>query len=464
MSAKHHVRSGNDLPAPPSFWHIIGPSFVLLGLALGSGELILWPYLSAQYGMGLIWGALLGITLQYVLNTEAMRYTLYWGESVFVGFRKMSVWITLWYILSTFIPWSIPGFSSASSDILNSIFPWIPKTGAAIALLLLTGVILSSGKSVYQTIERFQKTIIFIGLPFIFSLAFFMVEPQDWRDLGNGILGHGDGWWLFPPGVAIGSFVAAFAYSGAGGNLNLAQSYYIKEKGFGMGKYMGKISSLFSGTAQDMELAGATFPHTVANKRRWKEWWRLVTLEHAVVFWVLGFASICVLAVLAHSTVYGQEVESGIGFLYIQADAIGARTVTALGTTFLIVSAITLFSTQVGVLESASRIISENVALLFTTQKRKVNASVYFSVVLWAQIILGCSIYLIGFREPRVLLTLAALCNAGAMMLSFPLIFLLNKKRLAPEFRAGLLRKVLMAVAFFFFAFLLYQTLSEFKV
>ena len=87
-----------NLPNPPGLIHTLGPSFVLLGLALGSGELILWPYLAARYGLGLLWGGLLGITFQFILNTEVMRYSLAWGESVFVGFRKLARWIPLWFI------------------------------------------------------------------------------------------------------------------------------------------------------------------------------------------------------------------------------------------------------------------------------------------------------------------------------------------------------------------------------
>ena len=83
-----------NLPTPPKLIHIIGPSFILLGLALGSGELIMWPYLSAVWGLGLLWGGFLGITFQYVLNLEIMRYSLAWGESVFVGFRKLSKWLS----------------------------------------------------------------------------------------------------------------------------------------------------------------------------------------------------------------------------------------------------------------------------------------------------------------------------------------------------------------------------------
>ncbi|KKU45341.1 MAG: hypothetical protein UX64_C0031G0012, partial [Microgenomates group bacterium GW2011_GWC2_46_7] len=60
----------SELPEPITLRQSIGPSFILLGLALGSGELIMWPYLVSQYGLGIIWGGLVGITFQYFLNTE----------------------------------------------------------------------------------------------------------------------------------------------------------------------------------------------------------------------------------------------------------------------------------------------------------------------------------------------------------------------------------------------------------
>ena len=65
-----------NLPKVPKLGKIIGPSFILLGLALGSGELIMWPYLTSQYGLGILWGAVLGISIQFLLNTEIMRYSL----------------------------------------------------------------------------------------------------------------------------------------------------------------------------------------------------------------------------------------------------------------------------------------------------------------------------------------------------------------------------------------------------
>lgn len=214
-----------NLPTPPSLWQTLGPSFILLGLALGSGELLLWPYLGATYGLGLLWGALLGITFQYVLNTEVMRYSLAWGESVFLGFRRWSRLLPLWFILSTFIPWSLPGFSSASSQILAHFFPFLNQTVVAVGLLLITGITLTFGKTLYKTMETLQRTVILLGVPFLILLTFWLSTPVDWTDALWGLIGRGNGWWFFPSNIGLFSFLGAFAYSGAGGNLNLAQTY-----------------------------------------------------------------------------------------------------------------------------------------------------------------------------------------------------------------------------------------------
>lgn len=460
-------KSAHQLPPPPPLWRSLGPSFILLGLALGSGELILWPYLAANWGMGLVWGALLGVSFQFVLNTEAMRYTLYWGESVFVGFRKLSIFLPLWFVISTFIPWSLPGFSSAAADILlfflgnNLLFinPDIIRLLITIVLLLLTGFVLSSGKSVYATIERFQKTIILLGLPFMFFLTFVLTKMNDWQAFGWGMMGRGDGWWFFPSGVGVAAFLGAFAYSGAGGNLNLAQSYYIKEKGFGMGRYMEKISALFAGKSKPIQIEGSTFTDNQANYKRWQGWWKMVNQEHFLVFWTLGFFTIALLALLAYALVYGQELTEGISFVFAESAAISQLTTPLFGNFFLLLSAIMLFSTQVGVLESSSRIISENTILIFHKKGRSVNLSKAFYVALWGQIGLGVLVYLFGFQEPRMLLTVSAILNAAAMMVSFALVWILNRLRLKKRYWPARWRTVVMAAAFLFFLYFLIQIL-----
>lgn len=450
-----------SLPTPPTLRKTIGPSFILLGLSMGSGELLLWPYLAATYGLGLLWGAVIGVSLQFILNTEAMRYTLAWGESVFVGFQKLHPLLPVWFIFSTLIPWSLPGFSSATAQILHSLFPALSETFFAIVLLLLTGLILSSGTSLYKTMERFQKFILFFGLSFILLVTLLMTQWQDWAAAGKGLVGVGENWWLLPPGLALATFLRAFAYSGAGGNLNLAQSYYIKEKGFGMGKYMGKISALFSVKKSKVALFGQHFVHSHENARLWRAWWRLINQEHAIVFWGLGLFSIILLSTLAYSTAFGRTTSVGLDFLYFQAKTIGKETLAVFQPIFLLVASSMLFASQTGILESSSRIISENALLATNMKKQNVAIGNWFYLALWTQIGLGIFTYLVGFRQPLALITVAAILNAVAMMVSFVLLFFLNRRHLLGHYQPRRLRQVLLLSAALFFGLLLVITVLD---
>lgn len=455
------TRPSKDLPPAPKLWQTIGPSFILLGLALGSGELILWPYLTAKWGLGLVWGATLGITFQFILNTEVMRYTLAWGESVFVGFKKLFRLLPLWFILSTFIPWGLPGFSSAAAQILTRLFSLPNQAIVAICLLLLVGLVLTIGKTLYTTMEYVQRIAIFLSLPLIIALVAIFAKPQDFTELALGFLGKGQSWWFFPEGIAVFSFLGAFAYAGAGGNLNLAQSYYVKEKGLGMGKYAAKITSILSLSKKEVVLEGETFVLSPKNKQRWKALWKVVNIEHSFVFWFLGLFTIILLSLLAKALVYGHADATGIEFLYQEAEIIGNRLGLIFNKLFLFMAVLMLYTTQVGVLESSSRIIGENVLLLFHKEGKKVNASLFFYLALWGQIVLGIVLLLLGIQEPRFLLTLAAVLNAVAMMVSFPLVYFLNNRRLPANLNPGILRRALMFVAFVFFVFFSVMTLFQ---
>jgi len=443
--------SQKDLPKAPSFWKILGPSFIFLGLSLGSGELILWPFLAANYGLGILWGALLGITFQFFMNMEIERYALVFGESIFVGFRKLWRAWPAWFIVSTFIAWGLPGFSAAGSQILNQMVGIGNETLVAIGLLLLVGIILSIGKTLYRTMEIFQKSVILLGIPFILFLVFLLTKASDWQTTFIGLAGVGIDYRFLPAGISLMSFLGAFAYAGAGGNLNLVQSYYIKEKGYGMGAFAQKVKSLFAHGSTKVELEGQTFPKTAANLREFKKWWKIVNLEHLFVFWFLGLLTIVLLAVLAYSLVYqtGGSIE-GISFLFIEASFIGRRLAPVFGFLFLLIGFLMLYSTQVAVLESTSRIISENFFLLLKNQKGKVNLSKGFYLALWGQIIFGILVLLLGFREPRFLLTLAAVINAFCMFVHLGLTYFLNRKSLPQVLRPAFFRQVVLLLAFIF--------------
>lgn len=148
----------NEMPPAWPLRKLIGPSFIILGVGLGSGELILWPYLSSNFGLGIIWAAVLGITFQFFINMEIERYTLITGESIFVGLtRKYGKFAPFWFILTTLVPWMWPGIAAASATVFAASFGIKYSGLAGIILLIILGGVYSLGSVVYKTQERSKR-------------------------------------------------------------------------------------------------------------------------------------------------------------------------------------------------------------------------------------------------------------------------------------------------------------------
>lgn len=455
-----------DMPSPLPLKKLIGPSFIILGVGLGSGELILWPYLSSNFGLGIIWAAVLGITFQFFINMEIERYTLATGESIFVGLtRKLGLFSPIWFIFTTFVPWMWPGIIAASATVFAASLGFEYSGVFGIALLLLLGIFYSLGEIVYKTQEKIQKAIILIGIPFIFLVTLYFAKSADWVALGEGIIGKGEGFWLLPAGLPIATFLGALAYAGAGGNLNLAQSLYIKEKGYGMGKFSGRITNILIGKKEKITLEGSTFETDKENLDRFKVWWKRINLEHGIVFWLTGAFTMLLLSLLAYATVYKDPgVETSINFVVREGLVIGQRTVPLFGKFFLFMAGIMLFGTQFSVMGSNSRIMTENLVLSSPKKFKIKKASKYFYTFLWLQIIAGIAILASGFTEPLALVVTGAVLNAMSMFIYSGLVLWLNLTNLDKKIRPSLFRvgAVLLAFAFYgaFSGFVIYQNFS----
>lgn len=448
---KHDI---NILPNAPKFRALLGPSFILLGLGLGSGEFILWPYLTSNWGMGIIWGAILGVTLQFFINMEIERYALARGESVFVGFARQFKLLPYWFVVSTFISWIWPGIIATSARLFSEVLGFEKTNLFGIGLLVLIGVILTVGPVLYKTVEKFSTVLITISVPAIFMLSLYLSTKNDLLDLVVGATKFG----YIPEGLPIASFLAAFAFAGAGGNLNLAQSFYVKEKGYGMGKYGGKITSILTGKLEKLKLTGSKFVINSENLEKFKAWWKVTNLEHLVVFWFGGIISICLLALLAYSTVNGMpNLPTGVDFIIAESQVISSRLGQFIGTAFLLIGGFMLFNTQLTVLDATSRIMSENTLIL--TKKGSL-PKIYYAY-LWLQILFGIIIFLFNFGQPLLLLTISAVLNAIAMFVHIGLTLNLNMRELEKEIRPNLFRITMIVVAFLFFGYFSFKTIAN---
>lgn len=452
------TRTAKPFPAPIPLKQLIGPSFILLALGLGSGEVILWPFLASNYGLGIAWAAIVGISFQYMINMEIERYALVKGESVFVGIAKLWRSAPYWFIFSTFIGFGLPGIVAASANVVASLIGAENHVWIAMVMLLVIGVVLSSGKTVYGMMERITTSIIVLGVPFIFILTLVLTSLADWSVLGQGLIGHGEGYRWVPEGMIFATFLAAFAYSGAGGNLNLTQSIYIKEKGYGMGKYAQRIGGLFRTGAQNssIELEGVDSTQTVQDIQHFKGWWRRISIEHALVFWLIGSVSILLLMLLAYVTTSGVTGnEHGIQFIINQGSVIAQVLSPGVGAAFLFVVAVMLFQTQLGVMDSTSRIMAENAAISYArrAKTRQVPLSKIYFLFLWAQIAFGICLFVLGISEPKSLIVLGAVLNAISMFVHVGLVSWLNYRSLPTVFQPRLFRRLILLGIFLFFGF-----------
>ncbi len=460
-----NILETKDLPPALPLRKLLGPSFIILGLGLGSGEIILWPYLSSKFGLGIIWGALLGITFQFFMNMEIERYALVRGESIFVGLARKLKFIPMWFLLSTFVPWIWPGIAASSAKLLGTLFGVQDTNFLAVALLILIGIILSVGPILYKTVESFQKILIGIGVPSIFFLAIILAQKHDWIALARGSVGLGNGFNFLPIGLPVATFLAALAYAGAGGNLNLAQSLYIREKGYGMGKYAGKIKGLLTGTNEKVNLSGAKFELTKQNITEFKKWWKNINLEHFIIFWLIGSITIVLLSLLAYITLNNSSViEPNINFVIKEAEVIGQKLIPILGTFFLLIAGLTLLGTQLTVFDATSRILSENLILAAPNHlAEKKIPKIYYSV-LWLQIAAGAAILLLGVHEPLQLIIISAVLNAFAMFVHVGLTLWLNLTSLEKVLKPSMYRVAAMAGAFLFYGgFSVYTILAQIK-
>lgn len=453
----------NNLPKPPSLFKMLGPSFILLGLGLGSGELILWPSLVSRYGLGIIWGALLGITFQFFINMEIERYSLITGESIFAGFfRLLNKFSPVWFIFSTLIPWMWPGIIATSGYVISYVLK-IPYTALIpICLLILSGIILTLGPVVYKTQEVFQKTLLLVGIPFVFFLVFILAKPADFEQLVLGLIGQGQGYFFLPFGISIATFLGAFAYSGAGGNLNLAQSFYIKEKGYGMGKYFGKLTSIITGKKEKIRIFGKPFSDTPENHKLYKIWWKKINIEHFIIFWLTGLLTMLALAILSYVTAYGKgDLGQGISFIFTESLLISQKLIPIFGTFFLIVCILFLFSTQFSILDATSRIMSENLIIFSSVRFDPQKLRIYYYFFLWFQIFLGIVIFSLGITEPFRLILIGAILNALAMFFYSGLLVWLNNLKLNKTLRPSFIRNVFVICAFIFYGVFSFITITK---
>ena len=421
-----------ELPEPPPLRKLIGPSVILVGVGVASGEYILFPYIASKAGLAFLWAAVVGVAVQFFVNMEIERYTLATGQTAITGFQRLwKPWGLILVVMALFAT-SWPGWATGAATVATFAFGGGNPTVIAVAALLAIGVTLTSSPVVYQTVERLQFLKVGGILVFIVIALFAAISSTAYSDTSEIVTSFG----TFPSEVDIAILVGALAAAGAGGANNLVQSNWIRDKGFGMGHYAPRIVSPITGE-EEAALTGQQyrFPQDEKNMTRWRVWWRRANLEQFFSFAVIAALSIIVFSLVAYSTVYGNPAlpeESGFDFISLEADELDERVGSWFGTLFLAIGTVSLFAAALGIVDYVSRLVADVVRVSYTgDSERWTESRLYFAVV-WIMVVFGTAILALGFDQPLVLVTISTVLG-GVIMFIYSILLVITNRRYLPE-------------------------------
>ena len=360
-------RRHDEVPRVPRLRHLIGPSVIALGMGLGAGEFLLWPNLITVNGYGIWWLFWVGVVTQFFVILEITRWTVATGESVFAGMARLGLrgfwpWFFLVATLASFF-W--PGWASESAHFAARVITLFTGTELAwqpIALLMLAVIHLALGLSaiVYNALERFELWLVVALFPLLFIVLFIVgILPGDVFALAKGAASIGTA----PPELLHGSqfptLLIAVAYAGSGGTLLLAQSLWLRDKGFGMAAYQGRIAGIRGENERVSETGYAFSAGNPTALARFLAWMNVARREILVTFVILCILSVVITSLVATATIgTGNTALAGkLGEMVAQQSAVIAQVGGRwLEVAFLTGGVLILFSTQVAIVDTVTRI------------------------------------------------------------------------------------------------------------
>ena len=448
-----------ELPEPPkyqfgkAFRSILGPGIIALGGSIGSGEWLLGPAITAQYGGSLLWIATIAILLQVILNTEAIRYTLYTGEPMLSGYMRCKpgapFWASFYSGINFFGIW--PGWAMTAATALAAAWlGYMPQDAdsgtvrlfAYLIFFACLGIVLFGGK-IYNALEKVQLFMVIWIISYLVVIDLFMVPLSVWWTTIKGFFSFGSLPTPGPDGQVDWLLLGAFAaYAGSGGLGNVTITNYVRDKGWGMSSLVGAIPSMIGGQNVTLSHWGKVFRISPENLKRFKEWWKYVRFEQYGI-WLIGcFIGIALPAMLTIAFVpAGQGIDewSAAGF---QADGLAREGGRVLWYLTLVCGFWVLFSTQLGGVDGVPRTYTD---IIWTGLKRARNLGeqnakwIYYPIlgiyILWGVI----AIYL---TQPFFMILVSATIGGYLLVITALHTLYVNRKFLPKEIQPPMWKQI----------------------
>lgn len=226
----------------------LGPGFLWMVSAAGSGELLFTPRVGALYGYTLIWAMIAAVILKWFINREIGRYTVCTGKTIIDGFgqlpgpRNWAIYLILIPQLLVAVA-TIAGLAGSSATALVLVLPGDIRIWTVLAILGSTTLVIWGR---FKAVEK-VATVLAIALGVAAIIAALTVFPDASAFVAGFIP-------KMPEDVKYDEVFPwlGFMLSGAAGMI--WYSYWIQAKGYGTKKNDGDHEALTLNKTQTEKL------------------------------------------------------------------------------------------------------------------------------------------------------------------------------------------------------------------
>jgi Mn2+/Fe2+ NRAMP family transporter len=220
----------NDKPKA-GWWTVLGPGLLVAATGIGAGDLATASFTGSILGTAILWAAVVGAFLKYVVTEGLARWQLATGDTLLEGVVRRIGRPVGWFFLPYLVIWSFfvaSALMSACGVTLHAMIPLFddPVHGkvvfGALASLVGLGLVLLGGYALFDKVMR-----VCIGVMFV---TVIVTAALLWPGTGQVLKG------LVVPaipdagGQGLGWTVALMG--GIGGTLTvLCYGYWIREEG-----------------------------------------------------------------------------------------------------------------------------------------------------------------------------------------------------------------------------------------
>jgi hypothetical protein len=468
-----------DLPTPEEVFgvpHIglkealrfaVGPSFIALGAAIGSGEWLLGPLAVGKGGfIGVGWIITVSAVLQVIYNVECARYVIATGEVPIVGFARVPPGRRFWLpfaLLLIFFAYIWGGWVKGAADGLFALtHDRVPAAGDKTTVELLAVLLLGAVLGITLLFRRITRGLELVNGGLIaFQLLFLLILDLaivPWSVWWNAIVGF-----LTPARPPAGlsatdlGALAGFAALLSGFNWIFLNHY--RDKAYGMGRRVGFLAGM-RGEQNTVKASGFIFPDDERNAKLWKRWKRFLYLDQWGIF--LSGAMVGMLLptmLMRHLVLTSGQVPEKATITTFAANILGNQYGRGLFYLTLFVGFLILFDTQLGIFESLVRNTTDAVNISPKIQELTGGdlRRFYFPFMVLLLVTIGFVLH--SFQPVDLIAISANMSNFGAII--FPFVFIYLNRRLPKAARPTKLAYVGLMANVVFFGFFFFNFVAE---